>query len=51
MLLPVDATSKRGDHIVDGEPRRVGVGEHARDERAQPALVLARRVGLRPAWR
>ena len=36
-----------GEHIVDGEARRVGVGEHARDERAQPAVVLARRVGLR----
>ena len=30
-----------------GEPGRVGVGEHARDEGAQPAVVLARRVGLR----
>ena len=28
-------------------PAAVGVGEHAGDERAQPALVLARRVRLR----
>ena len=39
--------AKRGNHLVDGETGRVGIGEHARDEGAQPTLVLARRVRLR----
>ena len=38
---------ERVDHVVDGEAGGVGVGQHARDEGAQPAFVLARRVGLR----
>ncbi len=39
--------AKPGDHIVDREPSRFGVGEHARDEGAPPAVVVAWRVGLR----
>jgi hypothetical protein len=33
---------ERSDHTADGETRRVGVGEYARDEGAQPPLVFAR---------
>src|SRR5882724_3931848 len=39
--------AERGDHIVEIETGRVRVGLHARDERAQPPIVLSRRVGLR----
>ena len=39
--------SRAVDEIVDGEAGRVGIGEHARHEGAQPAVVLARRVRLR----
>ena len=39
----------QGRHdIVDAETGRVGVGQHAGDERAQPSIALARRVRL--AW-
>ena len=35
-----------GDEILERESGGVGVGQHARDERAQPAVALARRVRL-----
>ena len=35
-----------GQQIVDGEAGGVGVGQHARDERAQPPVALARRMRL-----
>ena len=38
--------SQRVDHVLDREAGRVRVGQHAGDEGAQPAIVLARRVGL-----
>lgn len=40
---------ERSDHFVDAEPRPVGIGEHARDKRAHPTLLVAGRVGAR--WR
>ena len=37
--------------VVDGESRRVGVGEDAGDERAQAAFVFARPAAPGPASR
>ena len=38
--------AKRGDHIVDGETNRFGIGEHARGEGTQPTIVLTGWVSL-----
>ena len=38
--------AKRRHHFVDGEPGGVGFGEHAYDEAAQSAFLLAWRVRL-----
>ena len=38
--------AKRRHHFVDGEPGGVGFGEHAHDEAAQSAFLLAWRVCL-----
>ena len=51
MLLLCRCASSAATTSSTREAGGVGVGEHAGDERAQPPLVLARRVRLRPAWR
>ena len=38
---------KSGEHISDGETRRVGIRQDAGDECAEPAFVLLGRVSLR----
>ena len=37
---------KRGEHIVSGKAQSIGIGENARDEHAQSALVFTWRVSL-----
>ncbi len=47
LRVVVDAAPSAAITSSTVKPGRVGVGEHARDEGAQPAFVLARRVRLR----
>lgn len=37
---------QRGDQVIDGKTRRVGIGEHANDEGAHATFAVAWRVGL-----